>query len=141
MALQQSAELREVFLRFYQAFERGNATLALTLKSREEGMLAIGTDPDEWWSDSATMERVYATQLNEMREAGITLRPGDPQCYQEGSVGWCADRAAIVLPDGTQQPIRLTGVFHQEGGDWKMVQSHSSLGVPNEQALGTDLTT
>jgi hypothetical protein len=141
MALQQSAELRKVFLRFYQAFERGDATLALGLMSREEGVLGIGTDPNEWWDDSATKERVYTAQLNEMRESGITLPAGDPQCYQEGSVGWCADCAIIVLPDGTQQPIRLTAVYHQEGGDWKMVQSHSSLGVPNEQAIGTDLTT
>ena len=109
--------------------------------SREEGVLSIGTDPNEWWSDSATMERVYAAQLNEMRESGITLQPGDPQCYREGSVGWCADYATIVLPDRTQQPIRLTTVYHQEGGDWKMVQSHSSLGVPNDEAIGTDLTT
>ncbi len=141
MPLQQSAELREVFLRFYQAFEQGDADMVLGMMSREEGVLGIGTDPDEWWSDSATMERVYTTQLSEMREAGITLQPGNPQCYQEGSVGWCADRAAIVLPDGTQQPVRLTAVYHQEGGEWKMIQSHASVGVPNEQAIGTDLTT
>ena len=76
-----------------------------------------------------------------MRTPDARFQPGDPQCYQEGSVGWCADQARIVLPDGTEQRIRLTAVFHQEGGDWKMVQSHASLGVPNAEAIGTDLTT
>lgn len=141
MALQQSSEVREVFLRFYQAFEQGDAALALGLISQEEGALGIGTDPNEWWSDYTTMEQVYTAQLREMREAGVRLEPGDPQCYQDGNVGWCADRARIVLPDGTEQPSRLTAVFHREGGDWKMVQSHASLGVPNAEAIGTDLTT
>ncbi len=141
MALQQSSDLREVFLRLYQAFEHGDAALALDLTSREAGVLSIGTDPDEWWSDYATLERVYAVQLGEMRAAGVRFQPGDPQCYQEGTVGWCADQARIVLPDGTEQPIRLTAVFHREAGDWKMVQFHTSIGVPNAEAIGTDLTT
>ena len=63
MALQQSADLRAVFLRLYQAFEHGDAALALDLTSREAGVLSIGTDPNEWWSDYATLERVYAAQL------------------------------------------------------------------------------
>ena len=141
MALQQSTELREVFLRVYEGMETGDVGLILDLMSRDAGVLVIGTDPDEWWSDFATIEQVYTVQLNEMRESGVTFQTGDPQCYQEGSVGWCADRGTMVLPDGTQQPVRLTAIFHQEGGDWKMVHSHVSLGVPNEQAFGTDVTT
>ncbi len=141
MALQHAADLREAFLRFYQAFERGDANLALELMSREEGVLSIGTDPDEWWNDAATLERVYTAQLREMHDAGIRLQPGDPQCYAEGNVGWCADRARFILPDGTEQMVRLTGVFHREGGEWKMVQSHASIGVRNQETIGTDLTT
>ncbi len=141
MALQPSAELREVFLHFYQAFEQGDADLALGLTSREEGVLSIGTDPDEWWRDYATLERVYTAQFNELRDVGVRLQPGDVQCYHEGNVGWCADRARFVLPDGTEQPIRLTAVFHREGDEWQIVQSHASLGVRNEEALGRDLTT
>ena len=141
MALQQSPELRELMLRFYQAFEGGDAALAIGLLSQEEGVLAIGTDPNEWWSDYATMERVYATQLREMRDAGMSLQPGDLRCYQDGNVGWCADQARMRLPYGTEVPMRLTAVFHREGGEWKMVQSHASVGVPNTESIGTDLTT
>ncbi len=87
------------------------------------------------------MERIYAAQLGEMGAAGIKLQPTNPQCYGEGSVGWCADRARFTLPDGTEQPVRLTAVFHQEGGDWKLVQSHASFGVRNAESIGADLTT
>ncbi len=33
----------------------------------------------------------------------------------------------------------MTAVFHKEGDSWKMVQLHASIGVPNVEALGTDL--
>ena len=81
MALQQSDELREVFLRFYQAFEQADADLALRLVSQEQGILSIGTDPDEWWTDYATFEQVSRAQLGEMRNAGIRFQPTEPQCY------------------------------------------------------------
>jgi hypothetical protein len=141
MALQQSSELRDLFSRFYQAMEAGDASQALELVSREQGGLSIGTDPAEWWNDYATLERVYAAQLPEMRAAGVRFLPGEVACYQEGTVGWCADRPRILLPDGTEQSMRLTAVFHKEEDTWKMVQSHASFGVPNTDALGTDLTT
>jgi hypothetical protein len=31
--------------------------------------------------------------------------------------------------------VRLTGVVHQEDGEWKAVQNHASIGVPNEHML------
>src|SRR3712207_5896012 len=115
MALQASPDLREILLRLYQALQTGDASLALELTSREQGILSIGTDPAEWWSDVATLERVYAAQLPEMRAAGVTFQPGVVECYHEGSVGWCADRPRLLLPDGTEQAMRLTAVFHKEG--------------------------
>ncbi len=141
MALQESPELRDVFLRYYDAMERGDASMALDLMSRDQGVLGIGTDTDEWWSGFVTIERVFTAQLSELRRAGVRIKPGDPQCYQEGDVGWGADRGRILLPNGQQHPLRLTAVFRREGNAWKMVQSHASLGVRNAEALGTDLTT
>ena len=140
MALQESFELRDLCLRFYQAMEAGNASQALGLVSREQGGLSIGTDPAEWWSDYASVERVYDAQLPEMRDASVRFQPGEVQCYHEGTVGWCADRPRIILPDGTEQSMNLTAVFHKEGDTWKVVQSHACFGVPNADAIGTDLT-
>jgi hypothetical protein len=31
-------------------------------------------------------------------------------------------------------------VFHQEQGEWKIVQWHGSIGIPNEEAMGQELT-
>ncbi len=141
MALQRSPELRELMSRFYDAMQTGETSRVLDMMSREEGVLSIGTDPNEWWSDLDTLERVYNAQISEMRDAGVRFQPGDVQCFQEGSVGWCADQPRIMLPDGSEQRMRITVVFHKEGDAWRMVQSHASFGVPNAQSLGSDLTT
>jgi hypothetical protein len=41
------------------------------------------------------------------------------------------------MPDGQEIPCRLTGVLRLEGGEWKVIQSHASIGVPNAQAFGS----
>ena len=79
--------------------------------------------------------------MPQMKRAGVTFIPGDLQCYREGSVGWTADRPTLRLPGGAEIPLRMTTVFHQEGGEWKMVQFHTSIGVPNTESVGIDLPT
>ncbi len=71
--------------------------------------------------------------------AGVKVRGGDIEAYEEGSVGWVADRGAFILPDGTEAPFRLTAVFHKQDGEWRMIQSHASFPVSNEEAIGTEL--
>jgi hypothetical protein len=43
------------------------------------------------------------------------------------------------MPDDTEITFRFTGVFEREVGDWKLVHSHGSIGVPNEAAIGREL--
>ena len=70
-------------------------------------------------------------QINEME--GLQLEAGEEQhCYEEGSMGWVADRPRVVLPEGTIS-TRLTGVVRQEEGEWRFVHIHLSIGVPDEE--------
>lgn len=36
---------------------------------------------------------------------------------------------------GKRVPVRMTAVLHQEDGEWKAVQTHASIGVPNDRML------
>jgi excisionase family DNA binding protein len=67
------------------------------------------------------------------------VRPGPIAAFEEGTVGWLADRGAFVLPDGREAPFRITMVLHREDCAWKIVQEHASIGVRNEEALGVEL--
>jgi hypothetical protein len=108
------------------------------LISHAEGTVVIGTDPNEWWEGYEKIVSIYKTQMEEM--GGMTLVAGDPQAYCEGSVGWALDRPKFKLPDGKEIQARFSTVFHRENGEWKIVQHHVSIGVPNEEAIGKALT-
>ena len=130
--MEHSADLKEILLRYYEAVSKGDAAFMERILSSQSEVLVIGTDPDEWWSDPAVINQA----LKEQAEAGIQLLPGGPQCLREGAIGWIADNARFVLPDGSEIPFRFTAVFREEEGEWRMVQAHASLGVPNEEAVG-----
>lgn len=49
-------------------------------------------------------------------------------------MGWAVTRFTLTFPDGSSVSPRWSAVFHQEDGDWKIVQLHASLGVSNEEA-------
>jgi hypothetical protein len=136
--MEQSSELKAVLLSFYEALTTGDIGFIKNITSRRDGVLMIGTDPNEWWADYETIIRVNEAQINEM--GGIPVEAGDPQAYSEGDVGWVADQGKFKLPDGSEIPLRVTGVFLKENGDWKLVQIHASIGVSNEDAFGQELT-
>ncbi len=133
--MQPAPELEQVVLRFYEALSRRDGDLAEKLTSREAGAVFMGTDPDECLEDTASLRQLVQVQAR----AGVTVAPDEVRAYREGSVGWIADRGAFRLADGTEVPFRLPAVFHEEDGDWKLVQEHASIGVSNEQAIGEDL--
>jgi hypothetical protein len=136
--MNKSDELKELVLRSYEALTGADHDFYAATMSQQDGVLAIGSDPDEWWAGYETITSVFKVQMEEM--SGITIVDSDPQVFSEGSVGWAADRFMLRFPDGTQVPFRVTMVLHQEGGEWKIVQWHGSIGVPNEQAIGQELT-
>ena len=136
--MEAAPELRDLTLRFYQALTTGDEAFIEQFVSQQPGVLNIGSDPNEWWSGYDTFMRVARVQVQELD--GVRVAHSDPQAYREGSVGWVADQAAFQLPDGTTVPFRLTAVFHQENGMWKLVQSHNSVGMLNEDVMGRHLT-
>jgi hypothetical protein len=60
--------------------------------------------------------------------AGASIEPGDVKAFQEGTVAWLADQPTLTTPDGMRVSARITAVFLREDDDWKIVQSHFSMG-------------
>jgi len=131
--MERSAELRELVFKWYEAYSNGDISFVKNFQSCQDGVLGIGTDPTEWWTDCETINKMNETQMQAMPEVKIV--PGDVLAYSEGTVGWIADRARWKFPDGTEIPIRITAVLHKENGEWKMVQLHGSFGVSNEDTF------
>ena len=103
--------------------------------SRHPGTAFLGTDPDEWWTDLAGLRHALVGQ----HQAGVTFIPGDPVVYQQGDIGWAVDHRMRFRVGEQEGPFRMTIIYRREDGVWKMVHFHSSIGVPNEDAIGIEL--
>lgn len=137
--MERAREIEDRMRQLYGALERGEASVLADSFSDEDGVLLIGTDPNEWWDDHATIERVWEAQLGEL--GGLKVEDADPKAFATDDVGWIADHPTLRFADGSRVPLRLTGVFRREDGDWKVAQWHTSIGILNEDAFGSELTT
>ena len=131
--MQPSAEVRDALLRFYEVFSTQDLQSgAQMIAQQAEGVLAIGT-AGEWLEGREQWIAATEALMHEME--GFRMEAGEePPCYEEGSMGWVADRPRVVLPDGIIS-TRLTGVVRQEEGEWRFVHLHLSVGVPDEEVV------
>ncbi len=126
--MKQSDELRDLVLKWYESVSSGDLVSAVeSFFSRQDGVLSIGTDPNEW-------EEGYGNIIESRRQMGaFQVKAGDLKAYCEGTVGWVADRMTFKGSDGTEFAFRHTAVLCKEDSQWKVVQQHVSVGVPNEE--------
>jgi ketosteroid isomerase-like protein len=133
--VKQSDELKKLVLELYERFSSGDmVSFVKSCYSQQDGVLAIGTDPGEWWEGYENIMEVFSQMPD---GSALKIKAGDVKAYCEGTVGWVADISAFELPDGREIPFRHTVVFHKENGGWKAVQDHSSVGVPNDELFGS----
>jgi ketosteroid isomerase-like protein len=125
-----SEDVKRAMLEFYQRYSAGDVAAFAHQITEQEDALVIGTDPSQWAVGHDAWVAGYAEVMEQM--PGLQLRAGDRlTAFQDGPIGWAADRALIVLPDGAEIPLRITAVFRNEGAIWRIVTAHLSLGVPD----------
>jgi hypothetical protein len=129
--MQPSSELEVVIRGWFESFERGDESWLDRHTSAEGGLRLVGTQRQEWLRASAAVEsaREDVTTLG----GSITIAVDDIEAFAEGSVGWGAATVTMLLRGQLTVWPRWTFVFHQEDGEWKVVQAHSSFGVATEQ--------
>jgi len=124
--------------RWLEANRDGDADTVIARITEVPGLLAIGTDPGEWWH---TAEReVWRHQIEQ--SGGFPIQWGDIEAWEEGTVGWAGMQMTLapIEGDGATSEVRATYVLHLERGDWKLVQVHWSLpGNANAGVLGIPL--
>ncbi len=133
--MEPSEEIRRVVHRWMAANSEGDADAVLGKVSEHPGMLAIGTDADEWWHSHERV--VLRRQLEET--GGFPITWGEIEAWEEGTVGWAGAKMTIHGADESFEG-RVTYVLHLERGEWKIVQVHWSLPKANVEVLGRPLT-
>jgi adenylate cyclase len=116
-----------------------DAEALLDAVARSDGSLAIGTAPDEWWTGYNAISAVYRVQFEEMLPVGFEVE--EIVAWKEGTIGWVAARALMLIEGRPSIMTRTTLVLREEGMHWRIVQWHFSMPVANEESLGIGLTT
>jgi hypothetical protein len=135
--MERSAELRELISAWFEAFSRGDGAWIKRHISRHEDVRLIGTDPGNWYAGHHVGE-FLAAAVDELAGTVKIVPIEDTLALREGGVGWGITRATLQLPEGSEIGFRWSAVFRQEEGEWKAVQIHGSIGVPDEEALGAE---
>jgi ketosteroid isomerase-like protein len=117
------------------ALNAGDVGKLDSLLSHEPGSTHIGTDAKEWW----TSQELVAGISEAMSVGGSQIRADhdEPSVHVRGDVAWVEGRGKFTNGTGAERATRMTGVFVREGGQWKAVQIHASIGVPNEDIFAS----
>lgn len=125
--MKESTDIRDTLLRFCDRLSAGDVASFDELVS-DEATSIIGTAPGEVVEERERMRYGFEAE-------GVSLEPEDPRGWEEGSLGWAVDEPTFVFPDGSSMKTRLTAVMRQEGGSWKLVHGHFSVGVPDDEVV------
>ena len=125
-------DIRAVFDQLLEAQNAGDAEQVRAGLSERPDAVHIGTDADEWWTSKQIVDAVAAVGGADEIQAVAD----DVDIHVQGDVAWVEGRGRFTRADGGERPVRMTGVFVCEDGQWKVVQSHASIGVPNDDIFG-----
>jgi len=130
---ERSAEIEQVLRITFDALARSDVDEIGRRTSRDPCVVAIGSDPGESVEGYEQYMQLFRESTPDS-ELGVTAGLDDVQAFEEGSVGWATGRGYFEL-ERNRVPVRFTAVLHQEDGQWKAVQAHASIGVPNDRML------
>jgi uncharacterized protein (TIGR02246 family) len=125
-------EIRAVFDQMIEAQNAGDAERVRSMLSRRPDAVHIGTDAEEWWTSKQVADAVAAVGGAD----DIQAVSDDTEIHVQGDVAWAEGRGRFTSAGGGERPVRMTAVFAREDGQWKVVQSHASIGVPNKDIFG-----
>jgi hypothetical protein len=128
-----SGEIEQVLRGIFDALACSDVDEIGRRTSRDPCVVAIGSDPSEWVEGYEEYMRLFRESTPDSA-LGVTAGLDNVHGFQEGGVGWAAGRGYFEI-EGTRVPVRFTVVLHQEDGEWKAVQAHASIGVPNDRML------
>ena len=126
-------EIRKVLDEMLEALNSGDAERLRAVLSERPDAVHIGTDAEEWWTSKLLLD---AAAVDVHGENDVRAVADDLDIHVHGDIAFIEGRGRFTRADGAERPVRMTGVLVREDGQWKVVQSHASIGVPNADIFG-----
>ncbi len=101
-------------------------------------MSFLGTAENEYLEDAEQIRALIKLNFDLLGEWPM----GEPkiEARQEGPVGWAVVRGSLTTPEGGEQEMRATLIFHLEHDEWRIVHHHYSIAAPNEETFGIEVS-
>jgi ketosteroid isomerase-like protein len=128
-----SPEIEQVLRASLEAMARSDVDAIGRHMSRDPCVLGIGSDASEWAEGYEDLMRLWRDSTPDA-QLGVRVGLEDVKGFCEGTVGWAAGHGYFEV-EGRRVGVRMTAVLHQEDDEWKAVQTHASIGVPNNRML------
>jgi ketosteroid isomerase-like protein len=120
-------EVRKVIDETLEAQNAGDAARLRSMLSGRPDAVHIGADAEEWETSKQVVDAVAALGGGD----DIQAVADDIDIHIQGDVAWAEGRGRFTRAGGGERPVRMTCVLVRENGQWKVVQSHASIGVPD----------
>ena len=128
--MQASPELVALTRKSFEDMAARNVPALMATLSRDPNIISIGTAPGEWWQGIEAIAPIV--QISAESNSGRVPADLVIQAFEEGTVGWTVSRWTFVMPDGRALEANFTSVWHREDGEWRVVNNHQAIAVPDE---------
>lgn len=132
-----SQELEAVVRRWMDAMNRRDYATAANLFLRSPYGRYVGSDGHEWWQGTDFVD-AYGAHQSEMAEYYIDVE--ELEAFEAGDIGWAAVKTVTTFTGLEPRTQRWTFILVLDSGIWKIVQSHNSFAVPNQEVMGVEMT-
>jgi len=110
--------------------------------SRHPGIQLFGPDPEEVCEGFDQVAAMTKAQFPEIENlGGVTFDADKISAWQEGTVGWVTFLGRTTFGSAEPQDVKMTMIVHEDGAFWRAVLLQLGFDVPNEESVGTQLTT
>jgi len=136
--MRRSPEIEAVFRRIFSALRDGDDETFRNHFAPSPDLFWIGSDEREFFRGDPEAVALFLQQASEVGLLDVSYKRSE--AYESGSVGWIAAEVELATARADVVPIRVTVVFGLDAGLWRVVQWHTSIGTPNEEVFGFELT-
>ena len=129
--MEESEEIKTLIREAGEANIQGNIEFWEKHISKNKNVMIYGTAPGEGIKGYDTIISTLKAELSVMKPISFTIE--HLEAFSEGTVGWFLIRATSFYSNGTELPVRTSGVMHKEDGIWKAVTQSTTFEVPDEK--------
>jgi ketosteroid isomerase-like protein len=128
--MQESTEVREAVLRFYERITAGDVDGAAATIADDPGAFVVGTER------TGSGREAWLGSLTAYAEMQLRFEAGPLRAWANGDLGWAYDEPTVSVPDGPGLVTRHTAVLERRAdGAFRFLHQHYSFAIPDDVAI------